>query len=233
MTSYDIIGDVHGCFDELRELLQKLGYQIKIEKKGLQKYTVWHPENRKILFVGDLVDRGPKNAECLQLAMDLKDSEMALFVSGNHDDKLLEKLLGEEVYGMQGLEITLKELEQQSKEWMERLLRFLKDLPPYLVLDGGQLLVVHAGYLEMYRDQEKEEARNFLIHGLTPKGEIAEFWYQDYAGFPFVVYGHYPYKEPRVTEKTAGIDTGCVFGGALTCLRYPEKNFVQVKARKA
>src|SRR5262249_55473651 len=127
---FDLIGDVHGCFDELHTLLTRLGYAIS-EQADVTRgpaYTVRPPVGRKAVFVGDLVDRGPKVAEVLGLVMDMVEAGAALCVPGNHDDKLVRKYKGRDVQVTHGLAESLAQLDRQPEAFRERVLRFLDGL---------------------------------------------------------------------------------------------------------
>ncbi|MCC6863228.1 MAG: polynucleotide kinase-phosphatase, partial [Rhodobacteraceae bacterium] len=231
---FDIIGDVHGCFDELAQLLEQLGY--KIERKD--GYTVSHPENRKVIFVGDLVDRGPATPEVLRLVMDMVKSGTGFCVVGNHDDKLKRKLQGRDVKIAHGLAESLEQLDLQPEEFKKTATKFLDKLISHLVFDEGKLAVAHAGIKDEYIGRGSPRIREFCMYGETT-GEIDEFglpvrypWARDYRGKAMVVYGHTPIPEPEWVNNTINIDTGCVFGGKLTALRYPERELVSVPAAK-
>lgn len=224
----DIIGDVHGCFDELYELLIKLGYQVDI---NVNSYTVSHLSNRKIIFLGDLVDRGPKIVEVLKIA-----SDAAICVCGNHDDKLRRKLRGNPVIIRDGLEETLRQIEERSAQFKEHIMFFLDGMDSHYMLDNGKLVVSHAGIKEEYIGVNTEKARQFCLYG-DVRSDIngSRFrydWAQDYRGKAMIVYGHTPILEPKWVNNTINIDTGCVFGGRLTALRYPEKELVSVQAKQ-
>lgn len=229
---FDIIGDVHGCFDELAELLKKLGYEIKTKKSG--RYEVRHPDGRKAVFLGDLTDRGPKILEVLRLVMDMVGSGAAYCVPGNHDMKLVRKLRGKDVSVKYGLEQTLEQLEAAPEETKEEIVNFLDGLVSHYVFDGGKLVVAHAGMKEEMQGRGSGKVRDFALYGETT-GETDEFglrvrynWAADYRGKAIVVYGHTPVPEPQWLNSTINIDTGCVFGGRLTALRYPEKELISV-----
>ncbi|MCB0630704.1 MAG: polynucleotide kinase-phosphatase [Saprospiraceae bacterium] len=235
---FDIIGDVHGCFDELRELLTLLGYRITRHRDRLRNwgYTVKAPEGRTAIFVGDLVDRGPASNEVLRLVMSMQEAGNALVVCGNHDDKLLRKLQGRNVQIKHGLEQTLAQLEDESPEFLEAVPSFLRGLISHYVLDEGRLVVAHAGLGEAMQGRTSKAVRAFCLYGET-SGEIDEFglpvrynWARDYRGKALVVYGHTPVTEAQWYNNTIDIDTGCVFGGQLTALRYPEREMISVPA---
>ena len=228
----DLIGDIHGCFDELELLLKKLDYNII----KTDKYSVSHPADRKVVFVGDLVDRGPKTPEVLRLVMDMCEEGSAFCVTGNHDDKLKRKLVGRAVTVNHGLAESLEQLERETPEFIARVTRFLDKLTGHYVFDGGNLAVSHAGLKEHYIGRGSPRIREFCMYGETT-GETDEFglplrynWAKDYRGNTMLVYGHTPVPEPEWLNKTINIDTGCVFGGKLTALRYPEKELVSVDA---
>lgn len=237
---FDIIGDVHGCYDELIDLLQSLGYAPGL-RSGEDKRSeplVWsHPEGRKAVFVGDLVDRGPRVPDVLRLVMNMVIAGSALAVPGNHDDKLVRKLRGRDVQISHGLAESLKQLEQESPEFRAEVGQFLDKLISHYVLDGGRLVVAHAGLRQELQGRSSAKVRTFALYGETT-GETDEFglpirnnWAAEYRGKAMVVYGHTPVPTPEWLNNTINIDTGCVFGGRLTALRYPERELVSIKAR--
>src|SRR5579863_481399 len=232
---FDIIGDVHGCFDELRELMTTLGYSIDGDGR---EHRVVAPEGRKAIFLGDLVDRGPKIPEVLKLVMSMVEAGTALCVPGNHDMKLLQKLRGKDVKIAHGLADSIAQLEVEPSEFKSEVADFLDGLIGHYVLDDGNLVVAHAGMKEEMQGRGSGAIRSFALFGETT-GETDEFglpvrynWAADYRGKASVVYGHTPIAEPQWLNRTVNIDTGCVFGGKLTALRYPEKEFVSVSAHK-
>jgi len=235
---FDIIGDIHGCFDELQALLAKLGYQVT-ETNGAAAsphYEAQHPEGRKVIFLGDLVDRGPRIPDVLRLTMNMVESGAALCVPGNHDIKLMRKLHGKDVRITHGLAESLEQLEREPPELKERVAAFVDKLVSHYVLDDGRLVVAHAGLREELQGRGSGKVRDFALFGETT-GETDEFglpvrynWAAEYRGKAMVVYGHTPVPEPEWLNRTICIDTGCVFGGKLTALRYPEKELVSVSA---
>lgn len=227
---FDVIGDVHGCFDELVMLLRKLGYEDN-EEAGMI-----HPEGRKPVFLGDLCDRGPKNVEVLRLVMKMVKSGNALAVPGNHDVKLVKYLLGKNVQLTHGLDKTVEELEKQDEQFRNDVREFLDGLVSHYVLDDGKLVVSHAGLKQEYIGRGSMKVRDFCLYG-EATGEIDEYglpvrlnWASDYRGKATVVYGHIPQLEVQAMNGTFCIDTGCVFGGKLTSYRYPERELVDVDA---
>jgi protein phosphatase len=233
---FDIIGDIHGCFDELHALLIKLGYEIS-QVNG--SYVVQHAEGRTAVFLGDLVDRGPKTPEVMKLVMSMTESGIALTVPGNHDTKLMRKLNGRDVQITHGLAESLQQLEHEAPEFRERVAAFVYGLVSHYVLDDGRLVVAHAGLKEELQGRGSGRVRDFALYGET-SGETDEFglpvrynWAAEYRGRAMVVYGHTPVAEPEWLNNTICVDTGCVFGGKLTALRYPEKELVSVTAQQA
>lgn len=234
---FDIIGDVHGCFDELVHLLRELGYCIEhVDGQSLSGFQVTPPDGRKAVFLGDIVDRGPKIPEVLRLVMGMVHSGVALCVPGNHDIKLMRKLRGKEVQIKHGLAESLEQLESESAEFRSATCEFLDGLVSHYVLDGGSLVVAHAGMKESMQGRGSGAVRDFALFGETT-GETDEFglpvrypWAQEYRGSAMVVYGHTPVPEVEWINRTVNIDTGCVFGGRLTALRYPERETVSVPA---
>ena len=231
---FDLIGDVHGCFDELHELLMKLGYHIQKNTT----YEVTHPAKRKIILVGDLVDRGPNTPEVLRIVMAMVASGIAFCVNGNHDDKLKRKLQGRDVKIAHGLAESLQQLAPESDAFKNQVILFLDSLISHYVLDDGNLAVAHAGIKQHYLGCDSAKIRAFCLYGQTT-GQTDEFglpvrypWAHDYRGSTLIVYGHTPTTQAQWLNNTINIDTGCVFGGQLTALRYPEKTLVAVQAAR-
>jgi protein phosphatase len=228
---FDIIGDVHGCADELCELLERLGWSR--DANG-----VWrHPADRRAVFVGDLVDRGPRIAGVLRDVMPMYEHGVALAVPGNHDDKLMRKLQGRDVTVANGLAESLDQIGAMPAEFAATVARFLERLPSHLVLDGGELIVAHAGIKAGYQGRVSRRVRDYALYGDTT-GALDEAglpirldWAANYHGRAHVVYGHTPVELPEWFNRTINIDTGCVFGGRLTALRWPEREIVSVPAR--
>lgn len=230
---FDIIGDIHGCYDELVELLRKLGYE-KNTASGFYR----HPGGRTAVFVGDLTDRGPKNVETLKLVMDMVGSGNALCVPGNHDNKLERYLNGRNVQISHGLELTVKELDEQCGEFKKQVRDFLSGLISHYCLDDGRLVVSHAGIKQEYIGRASGRVREFCLYGDTT-GETDDLglpvrldWAEDYRGESTIVYGHIPCGSVKQKNNTWCVDTGCVFGGSLTAFRYPEREVISVKAKK-
>ncbi len=270
---FDIIGDVHGCFDELVELLRHLGYQwcgndfppvasghqkneehdrleagstpddgqdaspTSDDRQGASPTWV-HPAGRKAVFLGDLVDRGPRIADVLELVMGMVEAGSAICIPGNHDMKLLRKLRGRDVQITHGLAESVAQLEARTPEFREKVASFIDELISHYILDDGKLVVAHAGMKESMQGRGSGKVREFALYGETT-GETDEFglpvrypWADDYRGRAMVVYGHTPVPEPQWLNRTINIDTGCVFGGTLTALRYPERELVSVPAAR-
>ncbi len=235
---FDIIGDVHGCFDELVELLSGMGYAIDLDKIRSSEPAVHASQGRKAVFVGDLVDRGPESPSVLALAMNMVEHGSALCVPGNHDVKLVKYLDGRNVQMKHGLELTVEQLKRETDEFKSKARAFIDGLVSHMVFDDGKLVVAHAGMRADYQGRASGKVREFALYGETT-GEIDEYglpvrhpWAEDYRGSSMVVYGHTPVVEAEWLNNTICIDTGCVFGGSLTALRYPERELVSVKAKK-
>ncbi|MEV7834722.1 polynucleotide kinase-phosphatase [Streptomyces subrutilus] len=224
---FDIIGDVHGCSSELEALLAKLGYADGT-----------HPEGRTAVFVGDLVDRGPDSPGVLRRVMGMVKSGTALCVPGNHENKLGRYLKGAKVQRTHGLAETAEQLEREPAEFVEEVREFIRGLVSHYVLDGGRLVVCHAGLPEKYHGRTSGRVRSHALYGETT-GETDAFglpvrhpWAEDYRGRATVVYGHTPVPDTTWINNTICLDTGAVFGGRMTALRWPERELVDVPAEK-
>ncbi|MFC2250613.1 polynucleotide kinase-phosphatase [Labrys portucalensis] len=232
---FDIIGDVHGCADELESLLAKLGYRIEGEGEDL---AVIPPEGRKLVFVGDLVDRGPKTPQVLRIAMAALAAGHGFAVQGNHDSKLMRWMAGRKVTVNHGLQDSIDQLSAEQPAFRTRVKAFLDELRSHYWLDGGRLAVAHAGLKEEMVGRGSPAVREFALYGETT-GETDEFglpvrldWATAYRGASTIVYGHTPVPEAEWLNNTLCIDTGCVFGGKLTALRWPERELVSVAAER-
>ena len=226
---FDIIGDVHGCHTELIALLDELGYDTNAS-------PISHPEGRRVIFLGDLVDRGPGVAEVLDVAMSMVEGETALCILGNHENKLSRALAGRDVQVTHGLAESLEQIDARPPWFREKVAAFVDGLISHYVLDGGDLVVAHAGLPERYHNRSSGRVRSLAMYGDT-NGETDEYglpvrypWAEDYRGTASVVYGHTPVPTAGWVNNTICVDTGSVFGGTLTALRWPEKELVSVDA---
>ncbi|MGW1875737.1 polynucleotide kinase-phosphatase [Streptomyces sp. NPDC001975] len=224
---FDIVGDIHGCASELESLLGKLGYADGV-----------HPDGRTAVFVGDLVDRGPDSPGVLRRVMSMVSSGNALCVPGNHENKYGRYLRGRKVQHTHGLAETIEQMEGESEEFAQQVREFIDGLVSHYVLDGGKLVVCHAGLPEKYHGRTSGRVRSHALYGDTT-GETDEFglpvrypWAEDYRGRAAVVYGHTPVPEASWLNNTICLDTGAVFGGKLTALRWPERELVDVPAER-
>ncbi|MGO8888714.1 MAG: AAA family ATPase, partial [Streptosporangiaceae bacterium] len=233
---FDVIGDVHGCRAELEQLLTELGYILERDAAG-RPASARHPERRAI-FVGDLVDRGPDTPGVLRLVMGMVAAGTAFCVAGNHEVKLLKALRGKNVKRSHGLDASMEQLEGETEEFRAGVDRFIDRLISHYVLDGGRLVVAHAGLIERYHGRASGRVREFCLYGQTT-GETDEYglpvrypWAQEYRGRAVVLYGHTPVPAAEWLNNTMCLDTGCVFGGRLTALNYPERTVVSVPAAR-
>ncbi|WP_017242493.1 polynucleotide kinase-phosphatase [Streptomyces sp. SS] len=224
---FDIIGDIHGCRSELETLLAELGY-----------VDGHHPEGRTAVFVGDLVDRGPDSPGVLRRVMGMVASGDALCVPGNHENKLGRWLKGRKVQETHGLAETIEQLAGETDEFRAQVAEFIDGLVSHYVLDGGDLVVCHAGLPEKYHGRTSGRVRSHALYGDTT-GETDEFglpvrypWAEDYRGRAAVVYGHTPVPNTSWVNNTICLDTGAVFGGKMTALRWPERELVDVPAER-
>lgn len=236
---FDIIGDVHGCADELETLLRRLGYTVDWQDtEGARQVTVTPPAGRKAVFVGDLVDRGPRTPDVLRIAMSMAAVGTGYVVNGNHDRKLARWLEGRDVKIAHGLQQSIDQIEAEGPAFKAAIKPFLDGLLSHLWLDGGKLAVAHAGLKPEMIGRASPAVREFALYGETT-GETDEFglpvrldWAAAHRGNTTIVYGHTPVIEPEWVNNTICLDTGCVFGGRLTALRWPEKELVSVPAER-
>jgi len=234
---FDAIGDIHGCRAELETLLTELGYAITRDEAG-RPIDAAHPEGRTAILLGDLVDRGPDTPGVLRLAMGMAASGNAIVVPGNHENKLLRALRGRNVQITHGLAESLEQIAAEPPEFRAAVEEFVDGLVSHYVLDEGRLVVSHAGLKESYHGRASGRVRTFALYGDTT-GETDEYglpvryaWANDYRGRAMVLYGHTPVPQLEWINNTLCLDTGCVFGGKLSALRYPEKEVVAVQAER-
>lgn len=227
----DIIGDVHGCFHEYKQLTEKLGYSWST---GIPL----HPNERVLAFVGDITDRGPQSLKIIEVVWKLWKKSHAFYVPGNHCDKLYRYFIGRKVQQTHGLETTVAELQALSlkaeNHYRKMFIELYEEAPLYQVLDDGKLIIAHAGIRADYIGKQNKSVKTFVLYGditgeVHPDGRpVRRDWAKKYKGNAFIVYGHTPVVEPRLIGKTINIDTGAVFGGKLTAFRYPEMDTVSV-----
>lgn len=244
---FDIIGDLHGCADELEQLLARLGYEYtRAPERFPAAYSrvYFHPAGRKAIFVGDLVDRGPRILDTYQLVRHMVLSGSAFCVQGNHDEKLARLLRSDPPEQADrpihpGVARTLAEVEAQPeaqrKALRQEMAEFLGNLPSHLVLDRGRLVVAHAGIRKAMIGRETPAVRAFTLSGENSaedenRSSPAGHWAETYRGRAIIVYGHAATAQALWLGRTINIDTGCVYGGALTALRYPELTLISVPA---
>lgn len=232
----DIIGDIHGCYEELLELLEVLGYK----NKGSQ----WvHPDKRKLVFIGDLMDRGPSSLKVIELVYQLVTKDkIAKYIPGNHCDKLYRYFLGNNVKIQHGLETTVEEYEAlNAKEQVairNKMIRLYEQAPLYLEIPEVNVVIAHAGIKESLIGRYDKKVKTFVLYGditgeKLPDGRpVRRDWAKQYTGERWIVYGHTPVLEPRFVNKTVNIDTGCVFGNKLTAFRLPEEKIISVASKQ-
>ncbi|MFF2038813.1 polynucleotide kinase-phosphatase [Kitasatospora sp. NPDC058170] len=234
---FDIVGDIHGCRSELETLLTRLGYGLTRDAEG-RAVDAAHPQGRTAVFVGDLVDRGPDTPGVLRLVMGMVAAGHAVCVPGNHENKLGRAMDGRKVTVSHGLQESLDQLAGEPEEFRAEVRAFMRGLVSHYLLDGGALVVCHAGLPEKYHGRASGRVRSHALYGDTT-GETDEYglpvrypWAEEYRGRALVVYGHTPVPVASFLNNTICLDTGCVFGGSLTALRYPERELVSVEAEQ-
>ncbi|WP_339228769.1 bis(5'-nucleosyl)-tetraphosphatase PrpE [Oceanobacillus sp. FSL K6-2867] len=232
----DIIGDIHGCFDELQSLFKALDYE--------QKGDIFvHQNNRIPVFLGDITDRGPNSIAVIELVYQMvANHKKALYVPGNHCNKLYRYFLGNNVQQKHGLETTVAEYEalpaREQKFVQKQFLTLYEQAPLYLQLPELNVIIAHAGIKENLIGRTDKKAKTFVLYG-DISGEfdssgrpIRRDWAKHYHGKVWIVYGHTPVMEPRILNKTINIDTGCVFGNQLTAFRLPEEKIISVPSQQ-
>lgn len=236
---FDIIGDVHGCASELEVLLARLGYDVSFSRKGSRRHvSVGAPKGRRVVFVGDLVDRGPRSPDVLRIVMAFAEAGLGLCVPGNHDVKFLRWLNGRNVRPTHGLDRTIEQFKAEPAGFRDRVRDYIDGLASHVWLDGGRLAVAHAGIKEDMLGDTSGRTREFCLYGETAGIRdssglpVRYHWALEYRGKTAVIYGHTPVPEADWLNNTLCIDTGCVFGGKLTALRWPERDIVAVDAEK-
>lgn len=241
-SGLDVIGDIHGCMDECYELLERLGY-VK-EEDGLFR----HPEGRKFVSVGDIMSRGPKSAEALFFFSAHLKNNLAYMIDSNHGWKIARWLDGkkvtlshgdewiEEAFSAFSHEYTDKQIEEIREDWKTILL----NAPSHYVLTRNGIktaIIAHAGIKDKYIGKESAGISDFTRYGETlgmdSDGKpIRGDWYRKHLSKELIIWGHDPKPEPLVVNNTINIDQGVVFGGKLTAIRYPEREFISVKAQQ-
>ncbi|WP_141432782.1 bis(5'-nucleosyl)-tetraphosphatase PrpE [Bacillus sp. 03113] len=227
----DIIGDIHGCYDELKKLTEKLGYA------WTHGYPI-HPQNRKLAFLGDLTDRGPHSLKVIEVVSTLVKKRLAYYNPGNHCNKLYRYFKGNKVQVTHGLETTVAEYDDLTQEKRtlirEKFIHLYEQAPLYHILDEGKLILAHAGIREQDIGKYSSKVKTFVLYGdITgerhPDGSpVRRDWAKEYKGNSWIIYGHTPVKEARKINHTYNIDTGAVFGGKLTALTYPDMQIISV-----
>lgn len=232
----DVIGDVHGCYDELVELIDQLGYK---EING--RFT--HKDQRRLAFVGDLTDRGPASLKVITLVYQLViDDQIAVYVPGNHCNKLYRYFLGNNVEIKHGLETTVEEYnqlnEQEQATIKQKFMTIYDQAPLYYYDKHLNVVVSHAGILDHMIGETNKRVKAFVLYGPKPKEHhpdgrpIRVDWTPYHDGKTLVIYGHTPVIKPYITNNTVNIDLGCVFGNKLMAIRVPEQTLVAVPSRQ-
>jgi len=258
---YKIFGDIHGCLDELRVALGRAGFVARgpVISNPFYDGPAYVPSNgeTQAVFVGDYVDRGPASMAVLGLVAAMVAVGSALAIPGNHDDKLRRLLAGNPVTIKDDLQATVDEIDvscmdgtggldtahcEATRAWVRG---FIAALPYRLALDGGRLIVAHAGLKRGLIDTDNRRMREFCLIGDPKRNEDGSTLYDEW-GFPvrstawtaayqgddapLMVYGHTPVREPSWSYNTVDIDGGCVFGGRLYVLSYPSREVLCVDA---
>jgi predicted MPP superfamily phosphohydrolase len=205
-----VVGDIHGCYDELISLLDKVGFGA----------------DDRLVSVGDLITKGPKSREVLDLF--IKEPRLTA-VLGNHDLAIRRRWNGEKLKLKSSQKPTHKELKKEKEHYVS----YLNSLP--FMIDLDKHLVVHAGLRPgvALHSQTTEDLTELRSLGPDRASRNATPWYEVYDGEKVVLFGHWPASEPRRGPKAIGLDTGCVYGRRLTAYIIETEKFVSVPARRA
>ncbi len=234
----DIVGDIHGCFDEFLTLLHRLGYQQN------EAGFYIHPEGRTFLSLGDIMSRGPKSLQTLQFFHNHIQAGLAHMVDSNHGWKIARWLDGQHVQLTHGDEKVEQEFltyeHTHGSEKATELKKQLKDLllkaPSHYVLKKNGVataVCVHAGIRDEWIGKQSHEISDVARYGETDGFDdankpIRKDWTVHHKTSPLIIWGHDPRKKAMVVNGTINIDQGAVFGGELTALRYPERDTLSV-----
>ncbi|PJN91115.1 polynucleotide kinase-phosphatase [Bacillus sp. mrc49] len=236
----DIIGDIHGCHEELILLLDKLGYQKNQEGLYL------HPDGRKFVSVGDVMSRGPESLRTMLFFHEHVQKGVAYMIDSNHGWKIARWLDGRNVtlhHGDEKVAEDFKRYEEEhgsekTAETKQALKKFLLQAPSHYVFtkNGVQTVIcVHAGIKDAFIGKQSEAISDFCRYGDTDgfdeRGKpVRKDWYISHKKSTLIVWGHDPKPQPLLINNTINIDQGAVFGGALTAFRYPEGEVISVQA---
>ena len=206
-----IIGDVHGCFEEFLDLLDKFNYKAEIHR---------------LILTGDIINRGPFSFKMLKW---VKENKVEL-VRGNHEQAFLS-CVEKNKWPIP----LLKQLKKEMKGELDQWVRWLSKLPFYI--EEKEFLIVHAGLVPQKKAQDSNP--HFLMNirtwdgqGQDIKNEKNPAWYSFYKGKKLVIYGHWAKQGLKIRDNTIGLDSGCVYGNKLSGLLLPEKKIFQVPAKR-
>lgn len=238
----DIIGDIHGCYDEMIELLVKLGY----EKDEDDFYR--HPEGRKFLSIGDVMSRGPESLKSMMFFYRHVQKGLAYMIDSNHGWKIARWLDGKNVtlnHGDEKVEQEFLQFEQehgaeQAAEWKNKMKDFLLEAPSHYILKKNgipRVVCAHAGIRDEYIGKQSRDVSDFCRYGDTngfdEKGKpIRKDWFIGHQTSQLIVWGHDPKPQPLKINNSLNIDQGVVFGGKLTAYRFPEAQIIAVEAKE-
>ncbi|MFY0545143.1 metallophosphoesterase [Brevibacillus sp. H7] len=239
----DVIGDIHGCYDEFLELLQRLGYE------PARDGTFRHPRGRKLLSLGDITSRGPQSLVLLQFFIRHLEAGLAEMVDSNHGWKIARWLDGRPVTLAHGDEKVEEEFRMYEREYgakkatelKEQSRRLLFSSPSHMRIiwkDKLEVVAVHAGIRDDYIGKDSPAVQSFCRYGdVAGTADDGRPIRRDWASerkteHPLIVWGHDPRPEPERRHGTLNIDQGCVFGGKLTAYRFPEDELVSVPAKE-
>ena len=204
-----VIGDIHGCYDELISLLKKAEFA---------------PDDR-VVAVGDLIVKGPANKEVLEL---FKGDPRFSSVIGNHDLAILNFWRGTTSQLKDSQHRARLEIEGERESFEA----YLASLP--FLIDLGKHAVVHAGVRQgvPLRDQSPGDLTELRTMGADRTSRKGTAWFEVYEGDKIILFGHWPSAKPRLAPRTIGLDTGCVYGNCLSGYILETEELIQVPARR-
>lgn len=238
-NGFDIIGDIHGCYDEMLQLLKTLGYEQ-------QNDLYIHPAGRRLISVGDIMSRGPKSIATMQFWLKQTEANLSFMTDSNHGWKIARWLRGQQVTLNHGDELVEQEFiayeqshsAEETTDLKKRFAHMLLNAPSHYILtqnDRTKAIVTHAGIKDHYISKQSKVISDFCRYGDIQQTDrlskpIRGDWFINHKTSELIIWGHDVKVQPFKANRTINIDQGVVFGGELTALQFPELKFKSIKA---